>query len=68
VHDLASDAHDAERRPPALPSSLQAAEGRLHTLAGLAPSVPEAILSGQALPVPPAAPSSRRRRRLRWRP
>jgi protein-tyrosine phosphatase len=72
VHDVASDAHDAERRPPALRSSLRAAEGRLPALAGLAPwltkSVPEAILSGRALPAPPAAAPSRRRRRLRWLP
>ncbi len=72
VHDVASDAHDAERRPPALRSCLRAAEGRLPALAGLAPwlteSVPEAILSGRALPAPPAARTSRRRRRLRWRP
>jgi protein-tyrosine phosphatase len=71
VHNVASDAHDAEVRPPALRSSLEAAGVRLASLAALIPwlteAAPEAILAGRPLPPPPAPPVSRRRRRLGWR-
>jgi protein-tyrosine phosphatase len=72
VHNVASDAHDAEVRPPALRSSLEAAGARLAGLDGMIPwlteAAPEAILAGRPLPPPPPAPRSRRRSRLLgWR-
>jgi protein-tyrosine phosphatase len=55
VHVVASDAHDAYRRPPGLAEPLQRAE-----LDGLAPwltdAVPRAILAGTPVPERPALP------------
>jgi protein-tyrosine phosphatase len=67
AHNVASDAHDTTRRPPALAAELQRA--------GLAPLgdwltrlVPEAILAGGAIPPRPAVDLSRPARlRLPWR-
>jgi protein-tyrosine phosphatase len=70
VHDVASDAHDATRRPPALRSALLAADDRLDGVGEIAPwltdHVPAAILSGEPLPDAPPPPRRRRSRRLRW--
>jgi len=61
VHSVASDAHDALRRPPGLAEPLRAAGlGELVPL--LTQEAPAAILAGE--PLPPA-PSWRRRRGLR---
>jgi protein-tyrosine phosphatase len=72
VHNVASDAHDAEVRPPALRSTLEAAGTRLAGLDGMIPwlteAAPEAILAGRPLPpAPPAPRAGRRRRLLGWR-
>lgn len=62
VHSVASDAHDAVRRPPGIAEPLAAAG--LDDLASLlGHDVPAAILAGDALPAVPA----RRRRRSRLR-
>lgn len=65
VHDLSSDAHDAERRGPDLREGLEAAERALPGAAGLADwltiDVPRAILDGA--PAPPRPPVTLRRRR-----
>ena len=72
IHDAASDAHDAVRRPPLLRSTLLAASDGLPGLAGqidwLARDVPRALVAGEPLPPAPPAPSPRRRGvRLPWR-
>jgi protein-tyrosine phosphatase len=61
VHSVASDAHDARRRPPGIAAPLAAA-GLSELVPLLADEVPAAILAGE--PLPPA-PSVRRRGRLR---
>lgn len=73
VHNVASDAHDAVGRPPALAAELDAAGLGEHSDL-LARALPEAILDGTAVPVP-AAPMhvrvtshARRRRRRRASP
>ena len=60
VHTIASDAHDAVRRPPGMREVLR--------VAGLAPlgpllteEVPAAILAGEEIPPVPARPRARRR-------
>ena len=67
IHNVTSDAHDAEDRPPSLSAEL----GR----AGLRPlapwltcEVPEAILAGEELPPRPAVAAVGRPRRLRLLP
>jgi protein-tyrosine phosphatase len=62
IHNVTSDAHDAEDRPPGLLAGIHRAG--LEPLADwLTREVPEAILAGEdAPPRPPAAPSSRPRR------
>jgi protein-tyrosine phosphatase len=71
IHDAASDAHDAKRRPPLLRSTLLAASDGLPGLAEqidwLAREVPGALIAGRALPPAPAAPGARRRARIPWR-
>lgn len=53
VHNVASDAHDAYRRPPGMESEL--AQSRLGDLADwLTRAVPEAILTGGEIPPRPA--------------
>jgi protein-tyrosine phosphatase len=70
VHDVASDTHDAVRRPPKLRTPLIEADRELPGLAALAPwlteQVPAAILAGESPPPPPARPPRRRARRLLW--
>lgn len=71
VHNVASDAHGPESRPPALRSTLDAAAARIPGLGALVPwlteGAPGAILAGDPLPPAPSAPPSRRRRWLGWR-
>jgi protein-tyrosine phosphatase len=68
VHNVASDAHDALRRPPGLDEGLAAAGRKLQGVrdlrAYLVQELPAALLSDEALPPPPAAPTRRRRWRL----
>jgi protein-tyrosine phosphatase len=68
VHNVASDAHDAVRRPPGMAAELTEAgyEGLADWLTN---DVPSAILSGGEIPGRPAAPVARERRphRIRWR-
>jgi protein-tyrosine phosphatase len=72
IHDAASDAHDPERRPPLLRSTLRAAvddlPGLERQIDWLGRDVPDALVAGQ--PLPPAPPRPRARRpglRLPWR-
>jgi protein-tyrosine phosphatase len=68
VHNVASDAHDALRRPPGMAADLR--EAGLGGLAGwLTQSVPAAILSGEEIPARPEPVATRepRGRRVRWR-
>jgi protein-tyrosine phosphatase len=66
VHDIASDSHDARRRPPGLSGAVAALESALPELKGraswFAEDAPAAILAGDELPEPPQRP-----RRPRWR-
>ncbi len=65
VHSVASDAHDAVRRPPALAAALQAA-GLGEQAEHLANSVPQAILRDEPIPEPAPRPGRfGRRGRLR---
>ncbi|HEY3864496.1 MAG TPA: CpsB/CapC family capsule biosynthesis tyrosine phosphatase [Solirubrobacteraceae bacterium] len=72
VHDVASDTHDAHRRPPDMDIPLAAAAARLPGLDGqaswLTEGVPAAILAGEPLPARPALPSRGWRERLLRRP
>lgn len=68
VHNVASDAHDTERRPPGLRAGLRAAEravpGALAVADHLTRAVPQAVLDGGVVPVvPPLGRSWRRWRR-----
>ncbi len=68
VHNVASDAHDAVRRPPGMTADLH--EAGLDGLADwLTQAVPAAILSGAEIPSRPQAVATRepRPRRVRWR-
>jgi protein-tyrosine phosphatase len=60
VHVVASDAHDAVKRPPGLTAGFDALERELPGLAGLQPwlteGVPRAILDGTPLPERPPLP------------
>jgi len=68
VHLVASDAHDAVRRPPGLLEELRAADaelpGLLDRAAWMTSEVPRAILAGGPVPRPPGPPPKRRRRGL----
>jgi protein-tyrosine phosphatase len=63
AHSVASDAHDARRRPPGLVEGLHAAERDIPgvgELAGwLTVEVPQAILAGERPPPPPPTPTRR---------
>jgi protein-tyrosine phosphatase len=69
VHNVASDAHDALRRPPGIAADLR--EAGLSGLAEwLTQAVPAAILSGAEIPPCPRPVATReppRARRMRWR-
>jgi protein-tyrosine phosphatase len=60
VHDVASDSHDQQRRPPGLLSGIEAAEEELPGITGLAEwltqDAPAALLAGRALPPRPELP------------
>jgi len=63
VHNVASDAHDLVRRPPGIAEELAGA--RLSGLkAWLTEEVPNAILSGDEIPAPPARSTARPRTHL----
>jgi protein-tyrosine phosphatase len=68
VHNVASDAHDARRRPPGLRGALLAADAELPGVAERAEwltlSVPRAILDGGRIPDAPGPVPARRRRGL----
>ena len=69
VHNVASDAHDATRRPPGMREGLAAADAELPGVAERAEwltlSVPRAILDGGPIPEAPGpVPAPRRRRGL----
>jgi protein-tyrosine phosphatase len=72
VHDVASDAHDAQRRSPDMRAGLEAAAIELPGLREqadwLTREAPAAILAGAPLPRRPPLPRpAPRRRLLRWR-
>jgi hypothetical protein len=62
VHNVASDAHDPERRAPGLRDHVEAA-GYGDRLAWWCDEVPGALLSGAAIPDPPPLPEPEPRRR-----
>ena len=68
VHSVASDAHDAVRRPPGIREGLAAADAELPGVAERAEwltlSVPAAILAGNPIPEAPGPVPARRRRGL----
>jgi protein-tyrosine phosphatase len=68
VHDVASDTHDARRRPPDLRAPLAAGAAHLPGLDAqshwLTEGVPAAILTGEPLPARPALPARGWRERL----
>lgn len=68
VHNVASDAHDARRRPPGMAAEIAAADAELPGLAErtewMCVEVPRAILDGGPVPAPPGDPPRRRRRSL----
>ncbi len=68
VHNVASDAHDVQRRPPSIAAELSAA-GLAELSDWLTRAVPAAILEGAAIPAQPLLPRLWRRRpaRLGWR-
>jgi protein-tyrosine phosphatase len=61
VHVIASDCHDAVRRPPALGSVLDQAGLSAAQIEYFAAEAPEAILNGASPPPPPAVEARRRR-------
>lgn len=65
VHAIASDCHDAVRRPPRLGSVLERAGLNAEEIDYFIRRGPEAILAGEHVPRPPAPEGPRRRRRLR---
>jgi len=68
VHNVASDAHSAERRTPRLRQLVVEADEQLPGLADrldwLCHDVPRAVLDGGPVPEPPGPPPQRRRRGL----
>lgn len=60
VHDVASDAHSVQRRPPAIGPTLHEAGLDATQIDHLARAVPLAILQGVPLPPSPAMPEERR--------
>lgn len=72
AHNVASDAHNARRRPPGMLAEIEAADAELPGLLDQAEwmceQVPRAILDGGAIPPPPGpVPQRRRRRKLLFR-
>jgi protein-tyrosine phosphatase len=67
IHNVASDAHDLERRPPGLKAASSEIPPPLFSW--LSKHVPRAILTDAPLPDRPSrqAPNGRRTRRRRWR-
>ena len=67
VHNVASDTHDADRRPPQIRDGLEAADeqlpGVLDLAAWLTEDVPRAVLDSAPVPPAPAPPPKRPRRR-----
>ena len=68
VHNVASDTHDAQRRPPGLGDAFESVE---HELPGISErqewmtvDVPRAVLDGGPVPPPPTDTPKRRRRGL----
>ncbi|MEA2479465.1 MAG: protein-tyrosine phosphatase [Thermoleophilaceae bacterium] len=69
VHDIASDSHDKEHRPPGLLSGIEAAEEDVPGIGGLAEwftrDAPGALIAGRALPPRPELPEPPQAGRLR---
>ncbi len=69
VHDISSDVHDTDRRPPGIRAAARDLRSALPELAGqvewLTRDVPQAIVDGGPLPRRPAAEGVRTRS---WRP
>ena len=67
VHNVASDTHDLDRRPPGMLAALEQADAELPGLRDhaewLCNEVPRAILDGGEIPPAPGPPPQRRRRR-----
>jgi protein-tyrosine phosphatase len=67
VHVIASDSHDARRRPPALASVLEQAGLSVAEIDYFARAAPEAIINGEAVPPPLQVEDRRQRHWLRRR-
>jgi protein-tyrosine phosphatase len=65
AHAIASDCHDAERRPPELASMLAQAGLNGRQIDYFARDAPEAILNGEDVAPPPAVANRSHRRRFR---
>jgi protein-tyrosine phosphatase len=70
VHNVASDAHDAVRRPPGVRHDLLELERELpgmgDQVSWLLEAVPDAVLGGGSVPPRPGPPPRRRGRGRRW--
>jgi protein-tyrosine phosphatase len=66
VHNVASDAHDASRRPPGMRGEVEAA-GYGAAVSYWCEEVPAAVVAGEDVPQPPPAPLPDRQRRPRKR-
>jgi protein-tyrosine phosphatase len=66
VHNISSDAHDVDRRPPVVRAHVEAAAAHVPELTGriewLTSEVPQAIITGDVLPKPPGSNLLRARR------
>jgi protein-tyrosine phosphatase len=65
IHNVASDAHDCDRRPPGIGAEMERAGLGAH-IRLLAAEVPEAIVSGGELPPHPGALLAPQSARRRW--
>jgi protein-tyrosine phosphatase len=67
VHNICSDAHDIDRRPPVVRAHIEAATTHLPELSAriewLISEMPQAVITGDNLPKPPASAPARPRRR-----
>lgn len=68
VHNISSDAHSADRRPPGMRDAIAEADRELPGLADQAvwmcEEVPRAVIGGGPVPRPPGPPPQRRKRGL----
>jgi len=68
AHAIASDAHDAVRRPPELAAALERAGLTVTEVEYFTSEGPEAIINGERVTSPPKVREPRRRGFRRWKP